>query len=80
MSSSEDGWITPDAVWRGNGDAGEYRVRIVDIRRDGRVMLERISVPGRPRLDPRPELTVTADQLKQAFCPTGEFDFGYPLY
>lgn len=68
--------IWPDSVWCGKGDAEYMRVRIVDLRRDGRVVIERIA--GAPDHALRRELTVEEAQLRQAFVPTPDWDFGAP--
>ena len=65
--------VVPDELWRGKG-GGEQFVRIVDTRRDGRVVIERTA--GAPDYALRHEITVEQDQLRQAYEPTGEFDFG----
>jgi hypothetical protein len=67
--------IVPDAVWCDKGE-GNQRIRIVDTRRDGRIIMERIA--GVPDYAQRREVTVTEWQLRQAFKPTDEWDFGPP--
>lgn len=69
--------IIPDAVWCGHEGAEDMKVRIIDNRRDGRVVVERIA--GAPERDLRRELTVTPEQLRAAFHPTDEWDFGGTL-
>ena len=65
--------IVPDSVWCNLG-SGKSRVRITDLRRDGRVVIERIA--GSPGHTLRRELTITPEQLRAAFQPTAEVDYG----
>ncbi len=67
--------IMPDEIWAGRGNGSKQRIRIVDTRRDGRVVFERIA--GSPDYTLRQEHTTAQENIRAAFEPTGEFDFGF---
>jgi hypothetical protein len=58
-----------DSIWCDRGE-GNSRVKIVDHRRDGRVVIERISGAATHAL--HREITVTREQLTAAFTPLSE--------
>lgn len=68
--------IEEDAIWQGRGagtddDASGYKLKILDIRRDGRVICERIAVPSNDR-SALGEITVTPEQLLTAYEPIND--------
>jgi hypothetical protein len=58
--------VIPNTIWCDYGD-GRQVVRIVDIRSDGRVVIERLA--GTPDHTLHRELTVTHEQLTMAYHP-----------
>jgi hypothetical protein len=75
VSVSDQVIILPDDVWVGKDEAHAYRLRVVDHRRDGRVVCERLG-PQFERFGHRTQITVTEYQLLAAYEPSGEQDFG----
>lgn len=65
--------IIPDAEWVGKGKGNRYKVRILDTRRDGRVICERTGMPSAGQSVVGTEITVTPEQLRAAYEPSGEF-------
>jgi len=56
--------LKPGRIWQGKGEAFNSQVKILDIRNDGRIILERLTGPAASN-----EITVTVDQLTAAFEP-----------
>ena len=59
--------IIPDDIWCDKGE-GKQKIRIEDLRRDGRVVITRIAGNAAHALNR--EMTVTREQLLMAFKPS----------
>ena len=56
--------LYPGRIWQGKEDAANAKVQVLDVRRDGRIILKRLTGPAASN-----EITVTQDQLTAAFEP-----------